>query len=305
MKEEIITVIKNHQITIIEGIIIIITIIIMIIITIIKGQTGCGKTTQIPQIILDDAIDNGIGGGTNIVVTQPRRISAISVAERIAAERMDPVGNTVGYHIRMEKKVSARTLLSLVTTGVLLRRLLADYKISDVTHLIVDEIHERDLNTDFLLIIIKILLQQRADLKVVLMSATINSQHFIDYFKDENCGVVRIPGRQFAVKMYLLEDAIEHTCFQLQSSTNNVCFTSKGSPDIKAARAKRSKALANLKNTHSDQTIKTLDNIDETILNVELIKMLVIRLVHQESTESNAFLIFASGINKLNNIIII
>jgi ATP-dependent RNA helicase DHX36 len=92
-------------------------------VVVVSGDTGCGKTTQIPQLVLDAAIDKGNGGEVNIVVTQPRRISAISVAERIAQERAETVGQTAGYHIKLEKKKSVKTRVLLMTTGVLLRRL--------------------------------------------------------------------------------------------------------------------------------------------------------------------------------------
>lgn len=95
-------------------------------ITVISGDTGCGKTTQVPQLVLDDMIWNNRGAEANIIVTQPRRISAIGVSERIASERCERVGETTGYSIRMENKRSAKTRLLLCTTGILLRRLQCD-----------------------------------------------------------------------------------------------------------------------------------------------------------------------------------
>jgi hypothetical protein len=105
-----------------------------------SGETGCGKTTQVPQFILEEAIAGGRGGRVNILCTQPRRIAATGVATRVAAERCEPVGDLVGYKIRLENRVSARTRLTFCTTGVLLRRLHADPLIGDVTHVIVDEV---------------------------------------------------------------------------------------------------------------------------------------------------------------------
>ena len=86
-------------------------------VVVISGDTGCGKTTQVPQLVLDYAIDQGVGGGVNIVVTQPRRISAVSVAERIAQERVEVCGQTAGFHIKLESKKSAKTRILLMTTG--------------------------------------------------------------------------------------------------------------------------------------------------------------------------------------------
>lgn len=112
-------------------------------VTVICGETGCGKSTQIPQFILDDWLSNFKNDHVNIVCTQPRRISAIGVAERIADERIEKIGNSVGYQIRLESKLSASTRLTFCTTGVLLRRLGSDPQLTAVTHVIVDEVHER------------------------------------------------------------------------------------------------------------------------------------------------------------------
>lgn len=130
-------------------------------VVVLSGDTGCGKTTQVPQLVLDDAIDSGAGGGCNIIVTQPRRISAISVAERIAQERCEKIGESAGYHIRLEVKKSARTRILMMTTGVLLRKLQIEGELVGVSHVFVDEVHERDINTDFLLIVLKQLLARR------------------------------------------------------------------------------------------------------------------------------------------------
>jgi len=99
----------------------------------------CGKTTQVPQLVLDDMILNGRGAQANIIITQPRRISAIGVAERIAAERCERIGETSGYSIRLENKRSNKTRLLLCTTGILLRRLQVDPDLATVSHVFVDE----------------------------------------------------------------------------------------------------------------------------------------------------------------------
>ncbi|CAN0252578.1 unnamed protein product, partial [Laminaria digitata] len=111
----------------------------------------------------------------NIVCTQPRRISAIGVAERVAAERGETVGGTVGYQIRLERRASEHTKLLFVTTGILLRRLQADPQLEGVTHVILDEVHERTVDSDFLIIILRDLALRRNDLTLVLMSATLNA----------------------------------------------------------------------------------------------------------------------------------
>ncbi|OMO49794.1 hypothetical protein CCACVL1_30801 [Corchorus capsularis] len=158
---------------------------------VVSGETGCGKTTQLPQFILEEEISSLRGADCNIMCTQPRRISAISVAARISSERGESLGETVGYQIHLESKRSAQTRLLFCTTGVLLRQLVQDPYLKGVSHLLVDEIHERGLNEDFLLIILRDLLPQRPDLRLILMSATINAELFSKYFG--NAPTIHIP----------------------------------------------------------------------------------------------------------------
>ncbi|OAY64612.1 ATP-dependent RNA helicase DHX36 [Ananas comosus] len=174
---------------------------------VISGETGCGKTTQLPQFILEEEIENLRGADCSIICTQPRRISAISVAARIASERGENLGETVGYQIRLEAKRSAQTRLLFCTTGVLLRRLVQEPDLSGVSHLLVDEIHERGMNEDFLIIILRDLLPQRPDLRLILMSATINADLFSKYFG--NAPIIHIPGFTFPVAELFLEDDVD------------------------------------------------------------------------------------------------
>jgi ATP-dependent RNA helicase DHX36 len=134
---------------------------------VVSGETGCGKTTQVPQFLMDEMIESGRGGACSIICTQPRRISAVSVAERVASERGEAVGKSVGYQIRLEKKSCASTMLLFCTTGILLRRLQGDSHLDGVSHVVVDEIHERSIDSDFLLIILRELAAKRPDIKIV------------------------------------------------------------------------------------------------------------------------------------------
>ncbi|KAK9286820.1 hypothetical protein L1049_015225 [Liquidambar formosana] len=145
------------------------------------GETGSGKTTQVPQFILDDMIEAGHGGHCNIICTQPRRIAAISVAERVSDERCEPSpgsdASLVGYQVRLDSARNEKTKLLFCTTGILLRKIAGDKNLSAVTHVIVDEVHERSLLGDFLLIVLKNLIEKQSahsspKLKVILMSAT-------------------------------------------------------------------------------------------------------------------------------------
>lgn len=175
-------------------------------VTIIRGETGCGKTTQVPQFILDQMVQTGRGADCNIIITQPRRISAISIAERVANERAEDLGLSVGYSVRFET-VMPRPYGAIMycTVGTFLRRL--ENGLRGVSHVIVDEIHERDLNTDFLLVLLRDMVNAFPDLRVILMSATVDTTLFTDYFG--NCKVVEVYGRTFPVQEYYLEDCIQ------------------------------------------------------------------------------------------------
>uniref|UniRef100_A0A672ZQ87 RNA helicase n=1 Tax=Sphaeramia orbicularis TaxID=375764 RepID=A0A672ZQ87_9TELE len=180
-------------------------------VVLVVGETGSGKTTQIPQFLLDDCSRNG--EPCRIFCTQPRRLAAIAVAERVAAERGECVGQTVGYHIRLENRVSPMTLLTFCTSGVFLRTLMAgDVSLTTVTHVIVDEVHERDGLTDFLLTKMRDLLQKIPTLKLILSSAALDIDLFIQYFG--SCPVIHIKGRQFEVQELFLEDILRMTGFK-------------------------------------------------------------------------------------------
>uniref|UniRef100_A0A3B3T4R6 RNA helicase n=1 Tax=Paramormyrops kingsleyae TaxID=1676925 RepID=A0A3B3T4R6_9TELE len=177
-------------------------------VVLIVGETGSGKTTQIPQFILDDCCEQG--SPCRIICTQPRRLAAIAMAERVATERGETIGQTVGYQIRLESRVSPKTLLTFCTSGVLLRTLMAgDTTLSSITHIIVDEVHERDGLTDFLLTKMKDMVQKLPTLKLILSSAALDVDLFVRYFG--SCPVIYIEGRCFEVKELFLEDILRTT----------------------------------------------------------------------------------------------
>ena len=147
------------------------------------GSTGCGKSTQVPQFILDHMDETQRGAACRIICTQPRRISAISLASRVASERCEQVGETVGYQIHLNSALSRDTRLLFCTTGVLLRKLTSDPTLRDVSHLIIDEVHERDLDSDFLLAFIHHCRATLTKTKIILMSATVQLSKFAQYFQ--------------------------------------------------------------------------------------------------------------------------
>ncbi|KAF1815720.1 P-loop containing nucleoside triphosphate hydrolase protein [Eremomyces bilateralis CBS 781.70] len=193
-------------------------------VTIISGETGSGKSTQSVQFVLDDLIQRGLGAAANIICTQPRRISALGLADRVADERCSAVGQEIGYTIRGEsKQTPGKTKINFVTTGVLLRRMQTSGgspqevvdSIADVSHVVVDEVHERSLDTDFLLVLLKDVLARRQDLKVILMSATLDADMFEQYFRPVGeVARIEIEGRTFPVRDFYLDDVVQMTGFR-------------------------------------------------------------------------------------------
>ncbi|KAK3237473.1 hypothetical protein CYMTET_52455, partial [Cymbomonas tetramitiformis] len=180
-------------------------------VTVITGETGCGKTTQVPQFILEDMEERSEGAQCVIMVTQPRRIAAISTAERVAQERGESIGQSVGYQVRLDKREPRRFgSILFQTTGILLRKIAAvqgegQEILGAVSHLVIDEVHERDLDTDFLLCQIRNLMRSGRvpNLRLVLMSATVDSHLFSDYF--DRAPSIHIPGFMHPVQEHYLE----------------------------------------------------------------------------------------------------
>ena len=197
---------------------------------------GCGKSTQVPQYILEGMKSIGCESQANILVTQPRRVAATSLAMRVSNERSSPApgqkGSEVGYNVRLSKATTDTTKITYCTVGVLLRMLVnsphqncdenleendcIDRKksqkvpLSHVSHIIIDEVHERDLNTDFALTLLRPLLYKNQQISIILMSATASSELFVNYFCNSNLEiepkVLNIPGRTFPVETKWLVD---------------------------------------------------------------------------------------------------
>jgi len=164
-------------------------------VVVVAGETGSGKTTQLPKICLE--LGRGVRG--LIGHTQPRRIAARTVAERIAEELDTELGSTVGYTVRFTDKVSEATLVKLMTDGILLAEIQRDPLLRRYDTLIIDEAHERSLNVDFILGYLRQLLPRRPDLKLIITSATIDPQRFSAHFGD--APIVEVSGRTFPVEL--------------------------------------------------------------------------------------------------------
>lgn len=290
------------------------------------GDTGSGKTTQVPQFILDDMIESGHGGRCNIVCTQPRRIAAISVAERVSDERSEPSpgtkGSLVGYHVRLDSARNENTKLLFCTTGILLRQIVGNETFSGITHIIVDEVHERSLLGDFLLIVLKILIEkrsaERSPLKVILMSATVDSNLFSGYFG--NCPVITAEGRMHPVTTYFLEDIYESTGYHLASDSPAAIryeVSSSKSAPVNYRRGKKnlissgwgddallSEACTNpyyisdCYQTYSEQTQKNLERLNEDFIDYDLLEDL---MIHVDKTfDEGAILVFLPGVSEIH-----
>src|SRR5215467_7610799 len=175
-KDEIAEVIRDHQVVVIAG------------------ETGSGKTTQIPKICLE--LGRGVDG--QIGHTQPRRLAARTVAERIAEELGSPLGEAVGYQVRFTDVSARDTLVKLMTDGILLNELARDRDLRRYDTLIIDEVHERSLNIDFILGCLRQLLPRRPDLKVIITSATIDPERFAAAFG--GAPIVEVSGRTYPVE---------------------------------------------------------------------------------------------------------
>ena len=256
-------------------------------VTIISGETGSGKSTQSMQFVLDDLYERGLGGCANMIVTQPRRISALGLADRVAEERCSRVGEEVGYAIRGESRRSKDTKITFVTTGVLLRRLQTSggrvedviASLADVSHVVIDEVHERSLDTDFLLNLIREVMKAKKDmLKLVLMSATLDAATFKNYFTSEglSVGMVEISGRTYPVNEFYLDDVVRMTGYGVDKTDTG--FIS------------------------GDTMGKIIQNLGHRInytLIVEAVKAIDYELTYEKKT--GGILIFLPGVGEINH----
>jgi pre-mRNA-splicing factor ATP-dependent RNA helicase DHX15/PRP43 len=179
-QEELIKKVRDHQITVLVG------------------ETGSGKTTQVPQFLTYEFKPHL--RGKMIACTQPRRVAAMSVSKRVAEEMDVTYGEEVGYTIRFDDFTNSKTFLKYCTDGMLLREAMNDKLLSKYSVIILDEAHERTLATDILMGLLKEILKKRSDLKIVVMSATLEHEKFMKYFND--APLISVPGRTFPVEIF-------------------------------------------------------------------------------------------------------
>ncbi|KAF9456536.1 P-loop containing nucleoside triphosphate hydrolase protein [Collybia nuda] len=299
---------------------------------VLSGETGCGKSTQVPAFILEDQLSRG--RACKIYCTEPRRISAISLAQRVSRELGDApnavgtLSSLVGYSIRLESNTSRTTRLTFVTNGIALRMLEGGTgqgghgtAFDEITHIIIDEVHERTIESDFLLIVLKSLLEQRSDLRVILMSATVDAEKISEFFG--GCPTLHVPGRTFPVDVQFLEDAVEYTNWTISENSpyarrlHDKFYRGKARPDWTEESPIEDddddtigiEEKTKLEKRYSPETATTINLFDERLIPYDLIIRILQRICFEDITYvsySSAVLIFMPGlaeIRRLNDIL--
>ncbi|RFU29894.1 hypothetical protein B7463_g6443, partial [Scytalidium lignicola] len=277
-------------------------------VVIICGETGCGKSTQVPSFLLEHQLSKGLP--CKIYCTEPRRISAISLARRVSeelGERKNDLGSPrslVGYAIRLESNTSKETRLVYATTGIVMRMLEGSNNLEDITHIVLDEVHERTIDSDFLLIVLRKLMLRRPDLKIILMSATVDAERFSKYL--DNAPVLNVPGRTFPVQVKYLEDAVELTGYSLDNNLQQK-FTDLDddieTPDNSLNGSMEVEKLKTLSG-YSSKTRNTIAQMDEYRIEFELILQLISKIATDPLLDvySKAILVFLPGIGEIRQL---
>ncbi|MCJ1389821.1 hypothetical protein MMC18_002678 [Xylographa bjoerkii] len=269
-------------------------------VVIICGETGCGKSTQVPAYILESELSGG--RHCKIYCTEPRRISAISLARRVSeelGERKNDVGTSrslVGYAIRLESQITPQTRLVYATTGIVMRMLEGGNDLHEITHLVLDEVHERTIDSDFLLIVLRKLMVRRPGLKVILMSATVNAEQFSRYL--DGAPVLTVPGRTFPVVTRYLEDAIEVTNYGNTKGSPAIFQDDDEDDDVESTSHS---AVKTDLSGYSAKTRNTLAQFNEYRIDYDLIIRLLGNIARNQAYAdySKAILVFLPGIAEI------
>lgn len=276
-------------------------------VSILCSDTGSGKSTQVPSFLLEDQML--LGRDCRILITQPRRISAISLARRISqelGEAPSDLGSTrslVGYAIRMETKMSTSTRITFVTTGVLLRMLESSPELDQYDHVILDEVHERSIDLDLLFIALRRLLFRRSSLKVLLMSATVDTQSLSEYFG--SAPVLKVSGRTYPVEVGFLEDAVEAVIEDMRPELQSVSgATEDDSSEQESNKSFKANALAPYTRNYSPKVREFLSSFDERRIDFNLIVHLLSYIVTTPAYQkySAAILVFMPGLAEIRRL---
>ncbi|KAK7194809.1 ATP-dependent DEAD/H RNA helicase [Novymonas esmeraldas] len=273
-------------------------------VVVICGDTGCGKTTQIPQMLYDAGI---FGKRDDVICTQPRRISALSVAQRVATERGEACGDSCGYVIRFENVTSANSRIIYQTTGILLRRLHTEPELRGVACIIVDEVHERDVETDFCLLLLRDRLRAQQEhperfplqLKLVVMSATVQIDALVEYFSGYNSGrkipLISIPGTLFPVQEFFLEDVLRVLGASAAAAPAMALLASQGPQAQRSAAGQASKGNAALYEQLKSSVFDTFDRDVEALVPYDLVCDLIEKIHRDSQSRSESILVFLPG----------
>eukprot|EP00435_Cladocopium_sp_Y103_P068159 s465_g31.t1 len=280
-------------------------------VVIVQGATGCGKTTQLPQYLLTQAAEQQ--QPCRILVTQPRRVSCVSVAKRVAYERDEAIGQCVGYAIRHESRGGDSTCLTYCTQGVLLRWLESNPDLSGVTHIFADEVHERTVEGDLLLLLLQQLSKRQKSLRIVAMSATLDAERLRRYFDEAT--LLKLPGRMFPVKTLFLEDALEMTKHLVEqqlpnrrSSISRYRESTKysGAPDGSQPKMEdlSNHAVLQRYSNMSSQTRSAICAMDPNVVNYDLAADVLRYFLSQDPPRGpdgpqGAILVFLSGAKEI------
>lgn len=256
-----------------------------------------------PAFILEHQLSRG--RACKIYCTEPRRISAISLAQRVSEEMgedkkaVGTLRSLVGYAVRLESHTTAQTRLVYATVGIVLRMLESAKGIDDITHLVIDEIHERSIDTDFLLIVLRSLMLRRPDLKVVLMSATVDAQRFSSYL--DNAPIVTVPGRTYPVQAKFLEDVVELTGYTIDDDVKR--SMNEDEDDLDRPQGDPAAGAQQLVG-YSPRTVRTMARIDEYLIDYDLIGKLLESVAYNPaySLFSQAILVFLPGIAEIRQL---
>jgi len=283
-------------------------------VVLITGETGCGKTTQIPQYILEEAPQD-----SKIIVAQPRRLAATGVAARVADERgeSEPGVGSVGYVVRGDSKISNNCRLLFCTTGVLLRQLQSDGALDCITHIVIDEVHERHLDTDILLGILKE--TRPAHIRVVIMSATMDSEKMAAYW-GVNTPRMHIPGFTHPVKDFMLDDVLQITGYvppkngkkKKKGHWNNNSRKKSAWNDSEVSSDEDDEGKNPAKPLSSSETVKGIGGsntsiedlvkrVDSSDIDYDMLSVLVRHLVRtKERNDDGSILVFLPGAPEIN-----
>ncbi|PVV04558.1 hypothetical protein BB560_000945, partial [Smittium megazygosporum] len=301
-------------------------------ILLVQGDTGCGKSTQIPQILLEALLKSKNYNGGRIICTQPRKVSAVSIAERVSLELSDPLQskiggkhNLVGSHTHLNPQHSNPNILVFCTTGILIQQLKNNPNLVGISAVIIDEVQDRTIEVDFLLAILKNLVQKRTDLFVVLMSATINAEHISKYFT--GCRIFKIPGRTFLVDVHYIEDIIQCCNYRLgryseYAITERFNFRNRRLNHT-GSNIRNNLARANTSRPTLDETGSlnpttlvqdTMSRMAKDVVNLELIHILIKNIIKARSDnednasilstapKTGAILVFLPGIKDISKL---